>query len=98
LTAQPEFREIDKLNQVLEFLENSNVWKHISYVKEVTGKTSITFGKEIGLSQLSIASTTINTSDNSTRELSIVGPVRMNYSMVKGILNFIKEEMEKYGR
>jgi heat-inducible transcriptional repressor len=25
LTAQPEFREIDKLNQVLEFLENSNV-------------------------------------------------------------------------
>jgi heat-inducible transcriptional repressor len=40
-----------------------------------------------------VASTSITTNDTN-RQLSIVGPMRMNYAKVKGLLNFIKNEVE----
>ena len=29
------------------------------------------------------------------KQISVVGPTRMNYAEVKGLLDFIKEELEK---
>jgi heat-inducible transcriptional repressor len=46
---------------------------------------------------LVIASTTIE-SKNNKQQLSIIGPTRMDYSKVQGVLDFIKEEMEKYDK
>lgn len=94
LAAQPEFKNVDKLKQILAMLEDTNVWKHISYNQQNTGTTSITFGDEIGNNNISVASTMINI-NNQKHQLSVVGPTRMNYSEVKGILNFIKDEIEK---
>jgi heat-inducible transcriptional repressor len=54
----------------------------------------ITFGKEFGANDLVVASTNIKT-NNSDHQLSIVGPTRMKYAEVKGLLDFIKEEIEK---
>ncbi|GMO16475.1 MAG: heat-inducible transcriptional repressor HrcA [Mycoplasmoidaceae bacterium] len=97
LTSHPEFQDIKKLNQVLSFLEDTNVWKHIAYNQNKSGKTKITFGDEFGQKGIAIASTTINTSTNK-QQLSIVGPTRMDYSKVQGVLDFIKEETEKYSK
>jgi heat-inducible transcriptional repressor len=94
LTTQPEFQNIEHLNKVLSMLEDTNVWKHISYVQQKTGKTLITFGNEFGANELAIASTSIS-SNGSKHQLSVVGPTRMNYSEVKGLLEFIKAEVEK---
>lgn len=94
LTAQPEFKNIDKLKNILTMLEDSNIWKHISYNQQNEGKTKITFGDEIGANGVSVASTMINY-NNQKHQLSVVGPTRMNYAEVKGILKFIKDEIEK---
>jgi heat-inducible transcriptional repressor len=58
-----------------------------------TGKTSIIFGEEIGIENTAIATTTLNTKNN-TRQISIVGPTRMNYSKAKALLEFLKNEVE----
>jgi heat-inducible transcriptional repressor len=97
LTKQPEFHNIDKLNKVLNLLEDSNVWKHISYNQQKTGKTLITFGKEIGANDIAIATTDINAKDTK-HQLSIVGPTRMDYAEVKGLLEFIKEQIEHFNK
>ena len=92
--SHPEFQNVDRLKSVLSLLDNASVWKHISFTQQNKGKTIITFGSEIGEKDLTIASTTIN-SKNSMKQISVVGPTRMNYAEVKGLLDFIKEELEK---
>ena len=94
LALQPEFQNIDQLNKVLHLLENASVWKHIAYTQEKAGHNQITFNNDIGVKDVTVASTTIKTKD-STRQISVVGPSRMNYAEVKGLLQFIKEELEK---
>lgn len=94
LTAYPEFQNIKKLEKALQLLEDTNVWKHISFNQQKTGKTLITFGKEFGANDLVVASTSIN----ANHQLSIVGPTRMNYAEVKGLLDFIKNEVENIER
>jgi heat-inducible transcriptional repressor len=54
----------------------------------------ITFGSDFGDKDLVVASTNIKTTDGD-HQLSIVGPTRMKYAEIKGLLDFIKEEVEK---
>jgi heat-inducible transcriptional repressor len=75
-------------------LDNSSIWKHIAYSQEKTGKTKITFINDVGEKDITIASTSVKT-NNSVKQISIVGPTRMNYSEVKGLLDYIKDELEK---
>jgi heat-inducible transcriptional repressor len=97
LTTQPEFQDVKKLNKILSFLENTNVWKHIAYNQEKSGKTTITFGEKFGANDLAIASTSIEI-NNEKKYISVVGPTRMDYSKVQGVLDFIKEESKKYAK
>ncbi|MDE7433966.1 MAG: hypothetical protein K2M43_02445 [Mycoplasmoidaceae bacterium] len=69
----------------------------MSFNQQNSGTTKITFGDEIGNNNIAVASTMINI-DNQKRQLSVVGPTRMNYSEVKGILDFIKSEIEKLSK
>ena len=66
----------------------------MAYTQEQAGNNQITFHNDIGVKDVTVASTTIKTKD-STRQISVVGPSRMNYAEVKGLLQFIKEELEK---
>ncbi len=90
----PEFQNHEKLKSVLKLLENTSVWQQIAYNREKTGKTLITFGDEIGIEDVAVASTTINLK-SSQHQIAIVGPTRMNYSQIKGLLDFLKEHLEK---
>ncbi len=94
LALQPEFQNVEKLHEVLNLLENTSVWKHIAYTQEQAGNNQITFNNNVGVKDITIASTTIKT-NNTNKQISVVGPSRMNYSQVKGLLLFIKEELEK---
>lgn len=96
LLSQPEFNDHEKLLKVLEMLENTTVWEQIAYNQHVNGgSTTITFGESMGIKDLCIASTEISLPNNKT-QISIVGPARMDFSNVKGILDFIKNEIEKH--
>ena len=95
LVTQPEFRNPEKLKYVLSLLDNSSVWKQIAYTNEITGKSKITFVSDVDNKDIAVASTSIKTS-NATKQISVVGPTRMDYAKVKGLLNFIKEELSKH--
>lgn len=97
LIRQPEFSDRDKLLKILDLLENTSVWEQIAYTQEKTGKTIITFGEEIGVGGVSVASTLID-SGGQKRQLAIVGPTRMDYAKIKGLLNLFKQEIERIGK
>jgi len=95
LAVQPEFQDSKKLGKVLSFLEDTNIWKQIALTQSQKGKTTILFGKEFGVNELAIVNTSIN-SPNTNKQIAVVGPTRMQYSKVQGILDFIKEELENH--
>ncbi len=97
LVVQPEFQNPEKLKYVLSLLENSSIWKQIAYTNEITGKSKITFVSDVNNKDIAVASTSIKTS-NVTKQISVVGPTRMDYAKVKGLLNFIKEELNKHSK
>ncbi|WEK83137.1 MAG: heat-inducible transcriptional repressor HrcA [Mycoplasma sp.] len=94
LALQPEFKNVEHLEKVLSMLENSSVWKQIAYQQEQSGQNQITFNSDVGVKDVTIASTVINTGKE-TKQISIVGPNRMNYAEVKGLLQFLKDKLEK---
>lgn len=96
LTTQPEFKnDVQELNKVLDLLDQSSVWQQIAYQQSKTGKTTlITSGEKVGAKELAIATVNVKGKDNS-HQISVVGPNRMDYSKVQGILDFLKKELEK---
>jgi heat-inducible transcriptional repressor len=74
-------------------LEDTNVWKNIAYEQAKTGKTMITFGEKLGNKDAIVATTNIDLPE-SKRQISILAPVRADYASIKGVLEFIKYELE----
>lgn len=96
LLTQPEFADREKLIKIIDLLENTSVWQQILYNYQRTGKTIITFGDSLGIDGVSVASTMIET-DNKKHQIAVVGPTRMNYEKIKGLLMMLKDEIEKIG-
>lgn len=95
ITVHPEFTNVDKFQKILNLLNDVTIWKQIAFTHLKTGKTAITFNDDIGIDDVSIASTNIEIGDAS-HEISIVGPNRLTYAKTKSLLKFLKEELEKY--
>ena len=95
LTTQPEFKDITKLNKVLDLLDKTNIWQQIAYNQFKNGKTTlITSASKIGVKDLAIASVNVK-GKNDFHQISVIGPNRMDYSKIKGVLDFLKENIEK---
>ncbi|WP_033159785.1 heat-inducible transcriptional repressor HrcA [Mycoplasmoides alvi] len=97
LIKNTEFLDREKLIKIIDLLENTSIWEQIAYNQQKTGKTIITFGDDIGVEGVSVASTAFNSEDGTKHQLSVVGPTRMDYAKIKGLLNIFKEEIEKIG-
>lgn len=92
----PEFSDHQKLKDVLTMLENTTVWEQLALRQESSniGTTSITFGDELGHDNVLFASTDIGIDNNKT-QLVMVSPTRVDYSKIKGLLDFVREEFKK---
>lgn len=92
----PEFSDHQKLKEVLKMLENTSVWEQLALRQEANnvGTTSITFGDELGHDNVLFASTDIGIENNKT-QLVMVSPTRVDYSKIKGLLDFVREEFKK---
>ncbi|QZX49435.1 heat-inducible transcriptional repressor HrcA [Mycoplasma sp. E35C] len=97
LVIHPEFHDHNKLSEILNLLENTSIWEQISFLQQKTGKSVITFGQDLGIDGISVASTIIET-DQNKHQIAIVGPNRMEYGKIKGLLNILKEQVEKIDR
>ena len=92
-----EFQEVNKLNKVLNLLDNSSIWEQLALKSLNENAPKITFGNELNQEEyadITIATTNININDNTKKQISIVGPTRMKYGEVIALLSFIKNELE----
>lgn len=96
LLAIPEFQDKNKLKEVLQLLENTSIWEQIAFKQQESGSnTCITFGDEIDHKDIILAETDIALTDSTKTKFVMVAPTRVDYSKVKGLLEFIKNEFEK---
>lgn len=96
LLSIPEFQDREKLKEILQLLENTSIWEQIALKQEQSGSsTCITFGDEINHNDIIFAQTNIEITDNNETKFVMVAPTRVDYSKVKGLLEFIKNEFEK---
>ena len=89
--------EVNKLNKVLNLLDNSSIWEQLALKSLNEDAPKITFGNELNQEEyadIAIATTNININDNTKKQISIVGPTRMKYGEVIALLSFIKNELE----
>jgi heat-inducible transcriptional repressor len=79
----------------LDLLDKTNIWQQIAYNQFKSGKTTlITSATNIGAKDLAIASINVK-GKNDYHQISVIGPNRMDYSKIKGILDFLKENIER---
>lgn len=88
----PEFDSADKIRNIVEKLENSDV---ISSIEETSSGINVYIGEESKIdSDVTVIKTKYVVNDEEGT-IAIIGPKRMKYDKVIGMLEFIKKEIEK---
>ena len=91
---QPEFSDLNRLKELMNVLENGHM------IKEWTNKesnVSVRIGNRKELTQIgdcSIISAKFHYSDSEEGQLMVVGPNRMQYSKVVGLMDYMTHVME----
>ncbi len=100
LFQYPEFSDPDILYKLIKMLETGNIWKQIKHdndqqKKKNDVKIEFRFPSNNNPKQtIMIASTSIKIG-NQQREISVVGPSRVEFGQIKGILNYLKSKIEE---
>lgn len=98
LLSQPEFRDVDKVRNLLELLENEKrVSEVLSSGPEIT-QPVVQIGEEIKVRELqdcSVVSATYRLGDEVLGRVGVIGPKRMEYARVIGIMNAITRSLEE---
>lgn len=88
----PEFNDADKIRNIIDKLEDSDV---ISSIEEDSTGINVYIGEESKIdSDVTVIKTKYNVNGNEGT-IAIIGPKRMNYDKVISMLDFIKGEIEK---
>ena len=91
ILEQPEFNNIDKVKEIFNKFESSDI---VDKIEEKDNEIKIYIGKE---SNLDDDMTIIKTSYKTNKQdgtIAIVGPKRMDYERVVSLLEYIKEHIE----
>lgn len=91
----PELQDPKKIQQIIKFIEDGNIWKQIKY-NEQTNKSSRTKIEYSSNNEfpISIATTSL-TIDNKKHHISVLGPNCMDTKTIKGILEYLNNKLEE---
>ncbi|MBP1930507.1 heat-inducible transcriptional repressor HrcA [Ammoniphilus resinae] len=96
IMMQPEFRDVDKVKDILEFLDtNEQLLKHFS---SPTLGVQVKIGaenKEDAINNCSIISATYHVDGNPLGTIGIIGPTRMEYGKVISIVDYISKDLTR---
>ena len=98
LLRQHEFEDVEKLQQVLEILEEERVLGDVLAALEQESGVQIMIGRESGVEQLSECSLVLTSyRDASGRggTIGVLGPTRMRYSHIAPRLRFVADRVGK---
>lgn len=91
---QPEFHDIEKLKEFVKMLDNPSLWRNLGSENELSIVTSK--GTElVWIDDLAVVSSDVKVNKQDSVKLMVVGPNRMQYDRIIGLLDFITKEIEK---
>ena len=96
LLRQPEFGDVERLQQILEVLEEERVLGDILATLDQDRGLRIMIGRESGveqLSQCSLVLTTYRVGEGRGGTIGVLGPTRMRYSQVAPRLRFVAQRV-----
>jgi heat-inducible transcriptional repressor len=94
LLHQPEFGDLERLEQVLDVVEQERALGQILASLEADGGLSIVIGAESGVEQLrfcSLVLTTYRAGETRRGTIGVLGPTRMRYSQVAPRLRYVAQ-------
>jgi heat-inducible transcriptional repressor len=91
---QPEFEDIDKLKRLMTMLDDASVWKRIdegdNTLAVTTDRAQLTW-----VNDLAVVRSRFRVRGNESGELMVVGPSRMNYEKIIGMIDYAARMIEK---
>ena len=97
---QPEYSDIERLKQLMEMLDDNNIWRKFGSGKSNQLAIRTSNGAELSwVDDFAIVKRTFKVSDNEEGQLMVVGPPRMDYGRIVSMLEYVTALIEKmYGR
>lgn len=93
LLKQPEFNNVDKIREIFHKLDDTTVLRSIE--EDDDNHINVYIGKENNLDEdMTVIKTKFKT-EHDEGTIAIIGPKRMEYDRVLGLLEFMKENMER---
>jgi len=98
IMKHPEFKEIDKLNYILSFIEEEDILA--ATIRRYLGfrKTKIIIGKESKLKKMqdcSLITTEYSIKGKQAGAIGILGPTRMDYSRMISIAEYVSDKLSE---
>lgn len=98
LAQYPEFQDPQTLFKILNLIESGTIWQQIRYNLDEKDEVKVKYKKTLDGEDpnqiIAIASTEIVYGDTK-RQISVIGPSRIEIGKIKGILNYLKSELEE---
>ncbi len=95
---QPEFSDLDRLKELMRIMDDSKLFKQMlsnENQKKLVLKTHD--GTDlVWLDDIAVVSSNIRIGENEKARLMVVGPNRMQYDRILGLLDYISQEIEKF--
>lgn len=98
LLHQPEFRDVDKVRNLLTLLEHDDVVSNLLQSGHVQGPLAVQIGEEINIREMadcSVISATYKLGDEVIGRMGVIGPKRMEYAKVISIMNSVTRHMSE---
>ena len=85
-------KRIEKLKKAVKLIESNNVWKFISN-SENKQKINVQIGVNDELNDISVVSMDVNVKGQEGAKIALVGPTRMDYAKVIGVMEFLVDQL-----
>ncbi|MGE5673562.1 MAG: heat-inducible transcriptional repressor HrcA [Mycobacterium leprae] len=96
ILSQPEFRDVDKVRNLLTLLEDNQVVANLLASGGAQEKPEVQIGEEIKIRELSdcsVVSATYRLGDEVIGRVGVIGPKRMEYARVIGVMNSVTRHL-----
>ncbi len=98
LLSQPEFRDVDKIQELLEVLENGALIRNVVLSQSHTTVPAVSIGEENEMQKIKDFSIVYGTFKlgQSAGRIGLLGPRRMNYPRAVAIVRLCEEKLNDY--
>ena len=91
---QPEFADIEKLRQLMKFLEDSSIWRQLGSSNEDISIRIGTDNQVIPMENVSVITSKIKLNNEEEGQLMVVGPTRMPYNKIVALMEYMAKVIE----